>query len=132
MTLTSEKNFFRGSPGCIGNMPFRRKIVIPKKIDFWSTISKFGGQNCTFNTKQLSHSFPDMWVPKFLFPPLAITIFGPKTAKFCLKMAVLVTLGQIFASLVHFCAMSDQKTMGTRCIGDFLICWYQNHCSLPK
>ena len=39
---------------------------------------------------------------------------------------------QIFAFLVHCGAMSDQITMETTCLVGFLICEYQNFCSLSK
>ena len=48
------------------------------------------------------------------------------------KMAILVILGQIFAFMVYFDGMNDQKTMGTRCPVGFLICEYQNFCPLSK
>ena len=43
-----------------------------------------------------------MWAPKILLLPLKIRIFGPKTAIFCPKYAILVILGQILAFLAHF------------------------------
>ena len=70
--------------------------------------------------------FPDMGVPKVVLPPLKIRILGPKTVKIGKKLALLVIFGQIFAFLVHFDALPDQKTMGMRCLIRFLICEYQN------
>ena len=60
----------------------------------------------------------------------SIPMIGPKTAKFGQKLAILFLSGQIYAFLVHFGAMPDQKTMGTRYLVDFLICQYKNFCSL--
>ena len=44
----------------------------------------------------------------------SIPMIGPKTAKFGQKLAILFLSGQIYAFLVHFGAMPDQKTIGTR------------------
>ena len=85
-----------------------------------------------FNTKQVSNRFPDIRVPIVLLLPINNTIFVPKTAKFGQNLAFWVILGQIFAFLVHFDAMSYQKTMGMRCLVSFLIFEYQNFCSLSK
>ena len=46
-----------------------------------------------------------MWLPKLLLPYLKIRIFGPKTAKFGPKYALLVVLGQVLA----FGPVLDQK-----------------------
>ena len=48
------------------------------------------------------------------------------------KLAFLVIFGQIFTFLVYFGAKPDQKAKGKRCLVGFLICGYQNFCSLPK
>ena len=63
----------------------------------------------------------------------SIPMIGPKTAKFGQKLAILFLSGQIYAFLVHFGAMPDQKTMGTLRLVGFLISEYhKTFASLPK
>ena len=50
-----------------------------------------------------------MWVPKLLFPPVKIGIFGPKTAKFCPIYAFLFILDLILACLVHLMPCPTEK-----------------------
>ena len=64
-----------------------------------------------------------MRVPKVLLLSLNTRISGQKLAFF-------VIFGQMITFLVHFGAMTDQKTMGTRRLVGPLICEYQNFCSL--
>ena len=59
-------------------------------------------------------------------------IFCPKTSQFGQTLAFLIILAQIFYFMVHFGALPDHKTMGTRCLVGSLICEYQNFCSLSK
>ena len=56
------------------------------------------------NTKEVSHWFPDMRVPKVLIRPPKKRIFGPKTAQLGLKLAFMAKY------------WPDQRTMRTRCL----------------
>ena len=60
-----------------------------------------------------------------------IRIFGSKTAEFGPKYAKLVILGLLLAFLIHLVPCPTNKTMRMRCLSGFLICGYQNFCSLP-
>ena len=48
------------------------------------------------------------------------------------NLSFMVIFGQLFSFLVHYGAMPNQKTMGTRCLVCSLICEYQNICSLSN
>ena len=80
-----------------------------------------------FNTKEVSHWFPDMRIPKVLLHSPKKWIFGPKTAKFGPKLA-------FWAKYRHFWPIWSNawpKKMRTSCLGGFLLCWYQNFYLLP-
>ena len=65
---------------------------------FWPNIGIFGPWQTkkTMRTRCLC-GFSFTKEPKLLLPPVIITIFGPKMAKFGRKYALLVILGQILA-----------------------------------
>ena len=62
-----------------------------------------------------------MLVPKLLLTPVKIRMFGPKSAKFGLKMAFLAKIG-IFGP---YGPIPDQKPKETRCVGGFPLFGFQ-------
>ena len=102
--LARKRNFIRGrnffwvALGVLVICPFDKKLRCPnKKLTFLSQIQIFSGQNCTFlsqgaspvnvfNTKEVSHWFPDVRVPKVLLKNCPV---WPKTGIFGQMLAFL-------------------------------------------
>ena len=78
-----------------------------------------------FNTKEASHWFPDVRVPKKFTPSLKNGISTQKRPN----------LAQIWPNIGLFGPFGPvpyQKTMRTRCVGGLLLCRCQNFCFLTN
>ena len=71
-----------------------------------------------------------IWVPKLWLPPVLISIFGPKTAKFGPKYTFVVIFGQILAFLAHLVPCPTKKQCKQGAYVFFTLCGYQNFCFL--
>ena len=90
-------------------------------------ISKFWGQNYTFSSLAANWSLTGQCFQQEQLVSLVPWCEGtkgftssPKKCIFCPKLPIC----QILAIL-------PKKTMQTRCLGGFLLCWYKNFCFLP-
>ena len=94
MTHISEINIFFGgglkgkvvAPGTLVLRPIDKSRDSDKMIYLLPHISKFLGLKahyctCVFDTKKVSHQFPDMGIPEVLLHPTKKSILGPTTAQ---------------------------------------------------
>ena len=129
-------------------LPPQKKLEIfwPKNGPIWPKSVIFGhfepniGLSCAFdampNQKNSLNKVPrwffDIWIPKLLIPPPKIRTFGLQNGQILPKICTFGYFGPNIGLSGPFDAMPDHKIMRTRCLGGFLIYWYQNFCFLPK